>query len=136
MDIEDAVRLRLIEAEPVSERLADYETSKAVFWVLRAQGSAMPAIVLTWVPSQLAEHMKGLQALQFQRLQVDTYALSVIAAQQLRDAAIACLRPRFRGHGYYFRPASVYGPRDLSESTPNGPIYRTSTDLMIRFSPA
>lgn len=136
MDIEDAVRLRLIEDASIAAQVAVYMNSKSVFWVLRAQDSVLPAIVLTWVSADWAEHMKGLQSLRFARLQVDTYALSVVAAQQLRDAAIACLQPRWRGHGYYFRPASIFGPRDFSDAAPNGPIFRTSTDFMIRFSPA
>ncbi len=136
MDIEDALRLRLIEAGPVAAMLAAYETTKAVFWVLRPQGSSLPAIVLTTVSAPMDEHMQGLQSLQFMRLQVDTYALSVIVAQQLRDAAIVALRPRYRGHDYYFRPASILGRRDISEPGTNGPIYRTSTDLRVRYSPA
>ncbi|KMS54719.1 DUF3168 domain-containing protein [Sphingobium cupriresistens] len=136
MDIEDALRLRLIEADPVAEMLADYETSKAVFWVLRPQGSAMPAIVLTTVSAPMDEHMRGLQSLQFMRLQLDTYAPSVIVAQQLRDKAIATMVPRYRDQGFYFRPASVLGRRDLSEPGVNGPIYRTSTDIRVRYSPA
>ncbi|WIA58094.1 hypothetical protein N6H05_09970 [Sphingobium sp. WTD-1] len=136
MDVEDVLRLRLVEAAPVVAKLADYENSKAVFWVLRPQGSGLPAVVLTWVSATVGETMKGLQALQFRRLQVDTYANRVISAQQLRDATIATLQPRYRNHGFYFRPASIYGSRDLSEPAANGPIYRTSTDFIIRFSPA
>lgn len=136
MDVEDALRLRLTGAGVLAARLAEWLGAPAVFWLLRPQNSGLPAIVLTTVSRPEAEHMQGPQALQFMRVQVDSYAASVIDAQQVADLAIAALRPRAFAHGYYFRPASVLARRDMGDPGMNGGTFRVSMDLMVRFSPA
>jgi hypothetical protein len=136
MDIEEAIRDRLVADATLAARLPAYLDSKTVFWGERPQGSAMPAIVLNTVSRPVAEHMKGAQRLQFMRTQLDTYGDDPATAQQIADIAAAVMMPRAFGEHYYFRPSSILNRRDLQEPAATGTIFRTWLDLMVRFSPA
>lgn len=136
MDIEDAIRLRLLEDAPLASRLPVYLDSQTIFWGVRPQNSDLPALVLNTISRPVAEHLKGPQSLQFMRTQLDCYASDVATAQQLADLAVAALMPRAVAHGFYFRPTSILNRRDIQESTSADPIFRTWLDLMVRHSPA
>lgn len=137
MDIQDAIRQRLIEDAPIAAAVARYLNSEAIFWVARPQGSDLRAIVLNTISAPVAEHMKGPQRLQFMRVQADAYADDPTGAQQLADMIVSALQPRDTVGGWYFRPSSVANRRDLTETAADGTTtYRTFLDLIIRYSPA
>ncbi|BBD01840.1 hypothetical protein YGS_C1P3095 [Sphingobium sp. YG1] len=104
-----------------------------VDWGERA---GLPAVSLLIVSGEIAQHMKGVQSLQFARVQADCWAASYAQAKALADAVIAACLPRVTVEGIFFRTASATLPRDLGEQTATAYIHRKQTDLMIRYSPA
>lgn len=128
MDMEQALRQR-IRTFPAVLAMKDVK----VDWGERA---GLPAISLKIVSGDIAQNMKGVQSLQFARVQADCWAASYAQAKALADAVIAACLPRATVEGIYFRTASATLPRDLGEQTSTAFIHRKQTDLMIRYSPA
>lgn len=145
MDLEGALRARLIAAAPVAALVAAYAPSggaptKAVYLVNRPQGSPLPPgqgdITLTVISDSREQHMKGFQELQFARVQVDCRASSYATAKALAEAVIAAAVPPAILNGINFRRASVTPPRDLGEQVATAFIHRKQLDLIIPYSPA
>jgi hypothetical protein len=128
MDMQQALRQRLRDDAVVAGIVGN-----SVTWGGRP---SLPAVTLKVVGGDLAQTMKGLQSLQFVRVQVDCWAKADDQAQALVQAVIDACGPRQRVNGIYFRRASATHPRDLGEQTSAGYIHRKQTDLTIRFSPA
>ncbi len=128
MDMQQALRHRIRSSAAVSAIVG-----ARVDW---GERTGLPSVSLLIVSGDIAQHMKGAQALQFARVQADCWSSSYGEAKALADAVIAAVLPRTTINGIYFRTASATLPRDLGEQTSTGYVHRKQTDLMIRFSPA
>ncbi|MEG8222418.1 DUF3168 domain-containing protein [Sphingomonas sp. HH69] len=131
MDMQKALRARLLAASPVAALVGS-----RIDWLERPQGAALPAITLQVVSGSLDQHMQGLQALQFARVQMDCWGDTYAQTKVLIDAALAAILPRATAENVYFRTASATQPRDLGEQISTKFIHRKQTDLIVRFSPA
>jgi hypothetical protein len=131
MDMQQAFRARLVAAGPVSALV-----QQRIYWGIRPPKTPLPAITLNVITGNIDEHMKGVQPLQFARVQIDCWGTSYSQTKDLVDAMLAAALPRSRGNGIYFRRASATTPRDMSEEADTATIHRKQTDLIVRFSPA
>lgn len=128
MGMKDALQKRLRDDAGVATIVGN-----SVSWGGRP---SLPAVTLKLVSGDMAQTMKGLQKLQFVRVQADCWAKGDSQAEALVQAVIAACLPRQTIDDIYFRSASATHPRDLGEQTSAGYIHRKQTDLTIRFSPA
>ncbi|MFX4088053.1 hypothetical protein ACKU27_23460 [Sphingobium yanoikuyae] len=126
MDMQQALRHRIRSSQAVAAI-----AGTKVDWGNR---TGLPAVSLIIVSGDLAQHMKGTQALQFARVQADCWAATYAEAKSLADAVIAACLPRALVEGVLFRTASATLPRDLGEQTSTVYIHRKQTDLTIRYS--
>jgi len=131
MDMQKALRARLLGAGPVSALVGS-----KVDWLDRPQGAALPAITLQVVSGSIDQHMKGLQSLQFARVQMDCWGDTYAQTKTLVDAALSAVLPRATIQGVLFLTASATFPRDLGEQAGTKFVHRKQTDLIVRFSPA
>jgi hypothetical protein len=128
MDMEGALRARLLAAAPVAALVGD-----RVYWVDRPQAETLPAITLQIIDEPREQHMGGFQAMQSVVVQLDVWAASYSSAKALKEAVIAALVPAASGNGIDFRRAFVRA-RDLSERTETAFIYRPSLDFTFFYS--
>lgn len=101
-------------------------------WGLRPQGKALPAITLTLIPTPRAYHMGGAQVTQHYMVQIDCWALSYKAADDLRQAVIAELEPA----SGEFQGSFVLRDQDIPERVENAEIHRASIDFRLTHIPA
>ena len=102
-----------------------------VYWGIRPQNSALPAIVLTTVSDQRSQHMKGFDAFQAKRVQVDCYATTYAQATDLREAVIAGVVPAATQGVTRFLRGFVNNSMSRGEDTTNGYVHRQMIDLTI-----
>lgn len=121
--MENALRTRTIAAVP--------SVSGRVYWGVRPQGSALPAIVLTTVSDARTQHMAGFDTFQQKRVQVDCYAASYSQAIEMREAVIAGLVPEGTLGGTRFLRGSVNNTMSRGEDTTTGYVHRQMVDLTI-----
>lgn len=132
MDMQQALRARILASADVTRLVA-----QRVYWLQRAQATALPAVVLQTISDVRDQHMRGFQSLRATRVRVDVWADSYGAARQVSEAVVAATVAEHRGNGVHFRRAQIEGPRDLLEDgqdTSTAAIYRCSTDLMLWWS--
>lgn len=128
MDIEAAIRTRLITDSAVAELVGD-----RVYWVERIQGEAYPAITLQTAVEERRQLLKGFDSLQPLTVQLDVWALSHSSGKAIKDAVISALIPAAIIDGFKFNRAFVTG-RDLSERTDGRMIFRPSLDFTFNYS--
>lgn len=121
--MEKALRARIMAAAPV--------VGTRVYWGIRPQGSALPAIVLTTVSDNRTQHMKGFDTYQAKRVQVDCYATTYEQAVDLREAVIAEVVPATEQGLTRFLRAFVNNTMSRGEDTTNGYVHRQMLDLTI-----
>ncbi len=129
MDMPAALRARILASGDIA-RLVD----QRVFWMQRAQASALPAVVLQTISESRDQHMRGFQSLRSARVRADVWAMTYGAARQVAEAVIAASIAEVRANGIHFRRAQIEGPRDLLEDgqdTTTTAIFRCSTDLLL-----
>jgi hypothetical protein len=132
MDWQAAVRARLLEAEPVTGFVGE----SGVYWADRPQASELPAITLETISDLRPQHLKGFDGLNPARVQIDCWAESHKAANELAEAAIAALVPAQSGNGITFSRGAIEGKRDLGERVGDRFIHRVSIDLLVHHSTA
>lgn len=130
MDMEGALRARLIAAAPVTALAA-----QRIYWVERPQSSALPAVTLQIIDDEREQHMKGVQGMLSTLVQIDAWATTYAAAKALKEAIIAALLPANTSNGIKFGRAFVRN-RDLSERTETQFIFRHSMDFTINHASA
>ena len=121
--METDLRIRIMAAAP--------EVGTRVYWGIRPQGSALPAIVLTTVSDERTQHMKGFNTYQAKRVQVDCYATTYAQATDLREAVIAGIVPAAEQGVTRFLRGFVNNSMSRGEDTTNGYVHRQMIDLTI-----
>lgn len=121
--METALRARIMTAVPA--------VGTRVYWGIRPQGSALPAIVLTTVSDNRSQHMKGFDTYQAKRVQVDCYATTYDQAVTLREAVIAGVVPAALQGVTRFLRAFVNNTMGRGEDTTSGYVHRQMLDLTI-----
>lgn len=96
------------------------------------QNTAFPYATLNDITDSRPQTLDGWD-LEFARVQIDTWALSVADARSAMETLIAALVPGNTSNGHTFQRADiVLGPRDVGgEREGDTIIYRRSADLMI-----
>jgi hypothetical protein len=130
MDMESALRARLLAASPVTALVA-----QRVYWVDRPQASALPSITLQHVTDERVQHYTGFNDLQPGYVQVDCWAATYAQGKSLKEAVIAALTPAVTANGFSFTRAFVTA-RDLSERTDTQFIHRPSMDFTFHYANA
>jgi hypothetical protein len=130
MDMEGALRARLIAAGPVTALVG-----QRIYWVDRPQEAALPAITLQIIDDPREQHMKGLHEFQQTLVQIDVWSATYAAAKALKEAIIAALLPAATSNGVVFGRSFVRS-RDLSERTETQFIHRPSMDFTINHASA
>ena len=133
MDWQAALYARFLADAPLAALLADWDDTKTLFWVERAQGSPLPALTLQTISDGRAQHLKGFEGLQEKRVQADVWAATYALGRQITEAFLAAAVPAYHANGSRFGRAEVaLGPRDLAETQAGAPtIFRTSMDLIF-----
>ena len=130
MDMEGAIRARLLAASPVAALVG-----ARVSWVERPQKDALPGVTLQNVTDERTQNYAGFDAFQPGYVQIDGWAATYAQAKALKEVIIAAITPAGTFNGVRFTRAFVTA-RDLSERTDTGFIFRPSLDFTFFYSPA
>ncbi len=130
MDMEGALRARLVAAAPVAALVG-----ARIYWTERPQASALPAVTLQVIDDEREQHMKGVQGMQSTLVQIDAWAATYASGKALKEAIIAALLPANSSNGVNFGRSFVRS-RDLSERTETQFIFRQSMDFTINHASA
>ena len=130
VDLGEALRTRLLDAAAVTALVVDRIT-----WTKRAQGDALPALVLTQVgggPEELdlddaADSVE-------RRVQCSALAESHAVACALADAATLALVGDAEVSGFLFWEGSREEPVDLGGDTEQGFVHEVVRDIVLRVS--
>lgn len=126
-DMQTALRARLLAAEPVTAI-----AGQRVTWLVRPQGSALPALTLQAITGERRQHLKGFVGARSTTVQIDSWAESYGAAKALIEAALAAAVGAGTFSGVRFGRATDVGePRDLGEQTSTVFLFRQSVDLTV-----
>lgn len=109
-----------------------------IYWDVRPQGSALPALVLQTIGGDRREHLKGPEDMAEAVVQAASMARDKGKARAGAEAVIAALLPTAvvtddDGADVVFWRGSAREPIDLNEQDETGTIYRPVTDLTIRW---
>lgn len=129
MDMEAALRARLIAAAPVNA-LVD----SRVYWEERPQATALPAITLTLVVDDREQHMTGFQELKRALVQIDVWAASFASKKAIKEAVIAALAPANSANGIAFRRATNIRSRPANERLETQLVYREIIEMELYYS--
>lgn len=121
--METDLRARVMAAVPA--------VGTRVYWGIRPQNSALPAIVLTTVSDERSQHMAGFDTYQPKRVQVDCYATTYAQAVDLREAVIAGVVPEATQGVTRFLRAFVNNTMSRGSDTTAGFVHRQMIDLSI-----
>lgn len=142
MDLEKALRARLFADATLAGELTTPATAsdperKRVYWVDRPQGRPLPDVTLQIIGEERAQHLKGFQATQRGRLQVDIRAADYATARALREKIIEVLTPRGVQDDVRFHRATIPFRRDGDERPESGGIiHRHIIHFYLTYSPA
>ncbi len=127
MSMETAIRTRLKTA--CGSLLSTYKGVPAVFWSVRPQGSNLPAIVLSIIADDRAQHMQGFATYRPTRVQIDCYGADRETVINIREAALAGVVPEAEVGGTQFLRSFVNTVLDRGDQTETGFIHRDLIDL-------
>ncbi|MEG3153000.1 DUF3168 domain-containing protein [Sphingomonas sp. ZT3P38] len=130
MDMESALRARLLAAAPVAALVGS-----KVAWIERPQTDALPGITLQIVTDERAQSMTGLDDLQPGYVQIDVWAAKYEQGKAIKEAVIAALMPKASVSGIRF-DRGFFSSRDLSERTDTQFIFRPSIDFTFHYANA
>ncbi len=128
MDMEGALRARLLAASPVAALVGE-----RVSWIERPQKDALPGITLELVTDERVQNMTGFDGLQPGYVQIDPWASTYAQGKALKAAIIEAVTPAGIFFGVRFTRGFVTA-RDLSEKTDTKFIFRPSIDLTFFYS--
>jgi hypothetical protein len=129
MDMEGALRARLLAASPVTSNVG-----QRVYWEDRPQQSALPAITLSLPVDGRDQHMGGFQSVRDVQLQVDVWARSYAEKKAIKEAVIAALAPAQSGNGIRFQAATGIDITPLNERVETQMIFRDAIRMTLHFS--
>lgn len=121
--MEAALRTRVMGAVTVA--------GSRVYWTLRPQNSALPAIVLSVVSDVRTQNMDGFDGYQSKRVQIDCYATTYAEAASMREAVIAGVVPADDAGGVNFLRSFVNNTMSRGEDTAAGFVHRQMIDLTV-----
>lgn len=121
--METDLRTRVMAAAPA--------VGTRVYWGIRPQNGALPAIVLTTVADQRSQNMKGFDTFQAKRVQVDCYASTYEQAVDLREAVIAGVVPAATQGVTRFLRSFVNNTMARGEDVTAGYVHRQMLDLTV-----
>lgn len=127
MDMQGALRARVLADPTVAAK-----AGTRVYWGVRPQGEALPAVVLNVISEPHEFHLKGPNDFRASRVQVDALASSYGDALKIAEALIVALVQPNRSNGVVFQHADAEGPRNQGEDTAGGFVHRHSSDFLIR----
>lgn len=130
MDMEGALRFRLIAAQPVAALIGN-----RVAWIERPQQDALPGVTLQLVTDARGQSITGFDGLQSGDVQIDVWAATYGQGKAIKEAVIAALAPPAIVAGIRFT-RGFFTARDLSEKTDTQFIYRPSIDFTFHYAPA
>jgi hypothetical protein len=126
MDFQGALRARL---------LADSATTtivgQRIYWVVRPQQDALPAITLQTITDGRPQHFGGFQAMRPSMVQIDAWGTTYAQVRALAEAIIAALAPAHSENGIAFERGFFSDVRDLGEQLETTFIHRVSVDLTV-----
>ncbi len=131
MDMEGALRARLLAATPVVAFVAD-----RIYWEDRPQDKTLPDITLAIIDDARPQTMDGFQSFRPTQVQIDVRAADFAQKKALAETVIAAVTPPATVNGVRFGRAADIRPRSLNERTETQFIHRTVIDLIIWHSPA
>jgi hypothetical protein len=105
-----------------------------IYWKIRAQGSALPAIVLGTIYGPRDQHFEGPIGTQGNRIQFDCLAPTAIAAINLRNAVLAEIEGPGTAGATTFQGGFVNLYRDTVEDTASGVVHTQLVDATIWFN--
>ena len=110
-----------------------------IHWLVRPQGSALPALVLQVVSETRTQHLKGFDDCFEARVQVAAQAERYSDSRALAEAAVAALIDIAEvvdpsGANVIFWRGAVDGPRDLGTQEETRFVHRAVADLTIRYA--
>lgn len=126
MTFETALRTRLKDNAPVAALVGT-----RIDWTVRPQKTALPALVLTLISDNRAQHMGGFNGFRETRVQVDCYAGTAKLACELRDAVIAAIAPAATVSTTEFLRSFINNVIDRSENSDTGFVHRQLVDVNI-----
>ena len=109
-----------------------------IYWLVRPQGSPLPALVLQVVSETRTQHLKGFDDCFEARVQVAAQAEKYSVSRALAEAAVAALIDVAEvvdptGDDVVFWRGAVDGPRDLGSQEETRFVHRAVVDLLIRY---
>jgi hypothetical protein len=118
-----ALRAQLVESGLASGR---------VYWGLRPQKTALPALVLNAIGGSVDALLDGETDRRRSTVQADAYGLTHRDAWLLIETTLAAVAAPFTRDGVRFESAGHGAPRTLPDTAPDGsPLFRASTDLNL-----
>jgi hypothetical protein len=112
-----------------------------IHWLVRPQGSELPALVLQVVSETRTQHLKGFDDCFEARVQVAAQAERYADSRKLAEAATAALIDVAEvddpsGDNIVFWRGAVDGPRDLGTQEETRFVHRAVMDLALRYGTA
>jgi len=112
-----------------------------IYWLVRPQGSDLPALVLQVVSETRTQHLKGFDDCFEARVQLAAQAEKYSVSRELIEAATAALIDVAEvddptGDNVIFWRGAVDGPRDLGTQEETRFVHRAVMDLALRYGTA
>lgn len=131
MTLEEAVVARLRAAAAVTALVGSGNTAR-IYWLVRPQGGALPAVVLTVSSEDRDQHLDGDNDMIETVVQADSWATSQAQASALDAAVRAALMPPADQGGMLFWRASDEGRTTTGEQTTEGYLRRVIRYVRLR----
>lgn len=129
MSFETDLRTRLLADATIAAAVGT-----RIYWKMRPQGSALPAIVLGTIYGARDQHFEGPIGTQGNRIQFDCLASTALAALNLRDAVVAEIEGGGAAGATTFQGGFVNLYRDAAEDTASGVVHTQMVDATIWFN--
>jgi hypothetical protein len=112
-----------------------------IYWIVREQGSALPALVLQVISETRTQHLKGFDDMFEAQVQIAAHAERYSIARKLAECAVVALIDIAEvidpaGDNIIFWRGSVDGPRDLGSQEETRFVHRAIIDLALRYGTA
>lgn len=131
MDIEGALRARLIAAAPVTAIVGS-----KIYWDERPQNSSLPDVTLHLIADHREQHLGGFHELLRAEVQLDVRAATFAGKKALKEAVIAAIAPASTANGIHFDPATQVFAHPLNEQTATQFIYRDVVECQLHYRTA
>lgn len=130
MDLQGALRARLLAAAPVAALVAN-----RIYWVEAPQDAALPRITLFTVDDMRPQNLSGWD-MRSARIQIDVWAASYSSSRAITEAIIAAVTPAGVSNGVRFMRTMIDSIRDTPERVDTTTIYRSSADILVSYATA